>query len=393
MKYNFDEIRSRRGTHCVKWDTLENLKTLPMWIADMDFITAPEITEALSKRINHEIFGYTFTPTSFYDAISNWWKERHGYKVPVDHILPITGVIPALSSIIRAMTRVGDKIIIQPPVYNHFFISIEHSGCTIVENNLKKHEDGSYSINFEDLEEKAANSGARLMILSNPHNPAGRVWTKEELTRIGQICLANNIIVVSDEIHCDLVFTPYQHIPFASLDSMIAHNSITCSSPSKTFNIAGLQVAYMFTANEWLRKKVNRVLEIQENSMLSPFAIEALIAAYNQGGAWLEELKDYLWNNYLYLKTFCDKNLNQVKISPLQATYLAWLDCSYLNLPSDQINETLMKEVSLKLNEGGIYGNVGSEFMRINLACPRALLEEGLIRLQRGLRKLEKSKI
>ena len=298
MDYHFDEYIDRKGTDNIKWDAAEP-DVLPMWIADMDFKTAPAIQAALETRVAHGVFGYTLTPDRFFDAIIGWWQKRHGYALQKDWIRPVTGVIPALSATIRALTAAGDKVLVQPPVYNHFYITIAHCGRQVVENDLI-FAGGHYRIDFADLEAKAADTDVKLLMLCNPHNPAGRVWTAEDLTRIGEICARHGVIVLSDEIHSDLVYDGYKHIPFASLGSGTGPRSITVSSPSKTFNLAGLQVGYLFSEDTDLMKQIQQVLKVQEMELLSPFAIEALVAAYEHSADWLESLKIYLRGNYTY---------------------------------------------------------------------------------------------
>ncbi|KRD12387.1 cystathionine beta-lyase [Flavobacterium sp. Root901] len=384
MDYNFDEIIDRKNTNAIKWDVSPSLDILPMWIADMDFKTAPEIIEALQNRVSHGIFGYTQTPEQCYISIQNWWKKQHGLSLEKEWILPVIGVIPALSAAIRSLSEKGDQIIIQPPVYNHFYTPIENCGCEIIENNLS-YNNGIYTIDFEDLEIKASHPKAKLLLISNPHNPVGRVWTKEELLQIAKICHKHNVIVISDEIHCDLVFSGQKHIPFASLDDQYISNSITLASISKSFNLAGLQVGYVFTKNAELYHKVKSVFAIQEMELLSPFAIEALIAAYNKGENWLVELKKYLYHNYSFLQDFIASELPQIKVVPLQATYLVWLDCSALQLNSDEIAKMLQEEQKLWINSGTMYGKAGEGSLRINIATPQKLLFEGLQRLKKAL--------
>lgn len=382
MDYDFDEIIDRRGTHSIKWDSSE-ADVLPMWIADMDFKTAPAVTEALRNRVAHGVFGYTLTPPEFYEAIITWWNKRHGFTLRKDWIIPVTGVIPALSVALESLTSEGDSIILQPPVYNHFFIVAENCQRKILENNLL-YDDGQYHIDFDDLEKKAADPKATLLLLCNPHNPVGRVWTAEELQRIGTICARNGVIVVSDEIHSDLVYPGYQHTPFAPLDNAISTPSITVSSPSKTFNLAGLQVGYLFTEHPDLRKRIEHVMRKRELALLNPFAITALIAAYQQGEEWLEGLKTYLANNFSQLEDFCVSRLPQLKTVPLQATYLAWLDCSDLGVPSTALTDHSLKNEKLWIIPGTLYGHAGADFLRINIACPRSMLMDGLSRLERA---------
>lgn len=387
MDFNFDEITDRKNTNAIKWDAAPSKDILPMWVADMDFKTAPAVIEALQNRVAHGIFGYTQTPPEFYSAINNWWLRRHGFAPKEEWIVPATGVIPAISAAVRALTHKGDKILIQPPVYNHFYITIENCGCEILENNLL-YSNGHYDMDFDDLERKAADPLVKLLILSNPHNPVGRVWTKDELQRVGDICLRNNVVVISDEIHSDLVFDEFKHIPFASLGESYSNNTITFGAPTKSFNLAGLQVGYVFTENDSFKKDIKKILVQQEMELLSPFAITALIAAYNNGEAWLEALKTYLYDNYVYLKTFIANHLPHINITPLQSTYLVWLDCSLLSKPSALIVQQLLEEQQLWVNAGTMYGQAGEGFLRINIACPRSLLRDGLSRLAAGLSKM-----
>jgi len=386
MNNYFDQPVNRRHTDSIKWDAAET-DVLPMWIADMDFQAAPAIQQALENRVAHGVFGYTQTPQRFYDAIAHWWEKRHGFLLNPAWLIPVTGVIPALSALIRALTAPGDKILVQPPVYNHFFASIAHCDREAVPSNLRL-DNGTYHIDFDDLEKKAADPSVKLLLLSNPHNPVGRVWTAAELQRIGNLCIRHNVIVISDEIHSDLVYEPYRHVPFASLGPDYAMQSITVSSPSKTFNIAGLQAAYLFSENAAFTQPVRHLLEVQEMALLSPFAIEALIAAYEHGEDWLESLKTYLANNFTYLADFCRTHLPQVKVTPLQATYLVWLDARSVIPSAKDFSEKLLQEQQLWLSPGTMYGDVGEGFLRINIACPRSLLEEGLKRLALSITNL-----
>jgi len=382
MDYHFDDPIDRRNTDSIKWDTSEP-DVLPMWIADMDFQAPPAIVKALQDRVAHGVFGYTHTPPRFYDAIIGWWQKRHGFALQKDWILPVTGVIPALSATIRALTAEGDKILVQPPVYNHFFIAIGHCGRHVVENNLHYH-DGHYRIDFDDLEAKAADPAVTLLMLCNPHNPAGRVWTAKELRRIGEICARHDVVVLSDEIHADLVYGSHRHIPFASLVQGKSPRVVTVSSPSKTFNLAGLQVGYLFSEDTDLRQRIQGILSAQEMVLLNPFAIEALVAAYEHSDDWLEALKRYLAGNLDYLTGFCTSRLPQVHVVPPQATYLVWLDCRTIIPSSADFADKLKHHGRLWLNPGTLYGAAGEGFLRINIACPRSLLEEGLQRLARS---------
>ena len=381
MKYNFDEIVPRRNTNSFKWDSAENDGTLPMWVADMDFRTAPAVIEALIRRSQHGVFGYTIVPAAYYDAVIGWSAARHHFTVRKEWILFTTGVLPALSAIFRALTVPGDKVIIQTPVYNCFFSSIRNNDCEPAINELI-YKDGVYRIDFDDLEKKASDPKAKVLLLCSPHNPAGRVWTKDELVRIGEICLRNQVFVVSDEIHCDLVYNGYRHIPFASISDEFLQNSVTCTAPSKTFNLAGIKVANIIASHEEIRQKIDKALNINEVSEISAFAVEALIAAYNQGGEWLDELITYLSDNYRYLTEFLKKELPFVKALPLEATYLVWLDFSALKQSSHAIAENLLQKEGLWVNKGTMYGENGEGFIRMNIACPRQLLREGLMKMK-----------
>ncbi|MCD7931305.1 MAG: pyridoxal phosphate-dependent aminotransferase [Tannerellaceae bacterium] len=381
MKYNFDEIIPRRGSNSYKWDTATKENILPMWVADMDFRTAPPVIDALQKRVAHGIFGYTKVPESYFDSIIGWFGRRHNFAIEREWILFTTGVAPALSAVIKALTQPGDKVIVQTPVYNYFFSSIRNNGCEIVSNELV-YKNGTYSIDFDDLEQRASDPAAKLLLLCSPHNPAGRVWKKEELEKIGEICLRNHVIVVSDEIHCDLVYPGHTHIPFASVSREFLYNSVTCIAPSKTFNLAGLQCANILSADPAIKAKIDKALNINEVCEINPFAVEALIAAYNEGEEWLEELKDYLYDNYQYLAEFFKKYLPHLPILPLEATYLVWVDCTALKQTSKEIAENLLDKENLLINEGTLYGDAGEGFIRINIATQRANLIKGLEKIR-----------
>lgn len=384
MKCNFDEIIPRRGTNSYKWDTTKEENVLPMWVADMDFRAAPVIVEALRRRVEHGIFGYASVPDTYYEAIINWFDRRHAWQIEKEWIIYTTGVVPALSAIIKALTSPQDKVLVQAPVYNCFFSSIRNNGCEVITNPLI-YRDGTYQIDFSDLEKKSADPSVKLLLLCNPHNPVGRVWTKRELNRIGEICLRNDVWVIADEIHCELVYPGYIYTPFASISPEFLMRSVTCVSPSKAFNLAGLQIANIVCANADLRIKIDKAININEVCDVNPFGIEALIAAYNEGKEWLEELKYYLWINYNYLKAYFSENLPQFPVTMLEGTYLVWVDCSVLKRSSIEIVHTLLAEEKLQVNNGSLYGKNGEGFIRINIACPRQVLIEGLNRLKRVL--------
>ncbi len=379
-QFDFDEVVDRQGTGSVKWDSVENASILPMWVADMDFRTAPAIVDALQKRVEHGIFGYAKVPDAYYEATINWFARKHSFHIERDWILYTSGVVPAISAILKALTNPGDGVIVQTPVYNCFFSSIRNMGCQLVENPLVNC-DGHYQVDFEDLENKASRSDVTLMILCNPHNPVGRAWTKQELVRIGEICFKHGVKVISDEIHCDLMFPGNHHQPFAALGDEFLMNTVTTHSPSKSFNIAGLQIANIVTANKELKQKVDRALNIHEVCDVNPFGVAALVAAYNQGEEWLNELNHYLYENYLAVVEFVQHQLPKLSVIQQEATYLAWIDCRKLDIPSEKIGEMLLKEGALMINQGTVYGESGDGYIRLNMACPRSHLIEGLKRM------------
>ena len=377
MKYNFDEIIPRRNTNSYKWDSATDADILPMWVADMDFRTAPAIIHALQQRIEHGIFGYTRVPDAYYKAVTGWFEQRHGWKFQKEWIICTSGVVPAVSAIIKALTLPGDKVLVQTPVYNCFFSSIRNNKCEIVSNPLI-YRNETFVIDYEDLERKAADPKVKVMLLCNPHNPTGRVWTQDELKLIGEICIRNGVTVVSDEIHCELVFPGYTYTPFASLSEKFLMHSVTCISPSKAFNIAGLQIANIISADAEIRTKIDRSININEVCDVNPFGILATLAAYNESEEWLTQLLDYLLQNYLNMKKFCKEHLPGLPITSLEGTYLVWMDCRTLHKSSKTLEHLLIKEARLWLNAGTIYGTEGEGFMRWNIACPRPLLIKGL---------------
>ncbi len=384
MKYDFDTVVPRRGTCSYKWDTPDDAGTLPMWVADMDFRTAPPVQEALRRRVEHGIFGYTKVPEAYYEAVVRWFGSRHGWTISPRWILYTSGVVPALSAVIKALTEPGDKVIVQTPAYNCFYSSIRNNGCELSANGLVCR-DGRYSMDFGGLEEKAADPKARLLLLCNPHNPAGRVWTAEELRRAGDICLRNGVRVVADEIHCELTYDGHDYTPFASLGERFGQNAVTCVSPSKAFNLAGLQIASIVAADDEVRSRIDRALNINEVCDVNPFGVAATIAAYGEGADWLDELRRYLWENYLCLRRFFGRRLPHCPVTPLEGTYLPWIDCRATGLGSERLARRLLEEQKLMVNPGTMYGPGGEGFLRLNIACPRTLLAEGLERLARVL--------
>ena len=383
-KYDFDTVVPRRGTGSMKWDAVKRDGILPMWVADMDFRTAPAVVKAVTDRAMHGIFGYTHVPDEYYQAVIGWFGRRHGFNISKEWIIYVPGVVPALSAIIKAMTSPGEKVIIQTPVYNCFFSSIRNNGCEASHNPLV-YKDVTYSIDFEDLERKASDPAATLMILCNPHNPAGRVWTREELIRIGEICLRHNVFVIADEIHCELTYPGHEYTPFASVSEEFLMHSATCTSPSKAFNTAGLQIANIVCADPDIRARIDRAVNVNEVCDVNPFGVAGLVAAYNEGGEWLEQLKAYLYDNYLYLKDFFRNELPDFPVLPLEGTYLVWADCSVLGMRSEDIERRLLLDNRLWINAGIHYGEEGDSFIRINIACPKSVLTDGLKRLASGL--------
>ena len=381
--FDFDEIVCRKGTGSYKWDTPQADDILPMWVADMDFRTAPCIIEALRRRVEHGVFGYTKVGADYYDALTGWFRRRHGWEINPGDVIYTSGVVPAISAIIKGLTRPGDKVIVQTPVYNCFFSSIHNNGCGIFENPLIYHPDGHYTIDFDELERCAADPRATMMLLCNPHNPAGRVWTRDELRRIGDICLRHNVIVVSDEIHCELTFPGFEYTPYATLGDDLSARCVCCNSPSKAFNLAGLQIANIIAADEEVCRRIDRAININEVCDVNPFGVIATMAAYNEGGEWLDALRKYLRGNYEYLRCFFGERLPQYPVLPLEGTYLVWIDCRASGISSDAVALRLQEQQHLMVNSGTMYGPGGEGFIRLNIACPRALLADGLERMAR----------
>lgn len=381
MRYDFDGIIPRRGSNSIKWDGAEDDGVLPMWVADMDFPTAPAITEALQKRVAHGVFGYTKVPDEYYESVIAWFKDMHGVEYEKEWFIYTSGVVPAISAIIKALTVPGDKVILQTPVYNCFFSSIRNNGCEVLPNPLIREGD-SYRMDFEDLETKAADDKAKILILCNPHNPAGRVWTAEEMQRLGDICLRNNVMVIADEIHCEFVYGSYKFIPFASISNDFKKRFITCTSPTKAFNIAGLQIANIIVADDEIRARIDRAININEVCDVNPFGVIATIAAYGHGREWLSQLVAYIKGNYDYMKDYCGRELPGFHLTELQGTYLVWMDCRSSGLKSEELEQRLISEAKLWLNAGSMYGNEGEGFMRWNIACPRSVLQDGLQRFK-----------
>ena len=399
MNYNFDEIITRRGSNCIKWDEAEDPDIIPLWVADMDFHVYPGIVEALRKRVEHGVFGYSLVPQSYYDAVIRWFRDRHGAKGwKREHFIYTIGVVPAISAIIHALTLPGDKVLVTTPVYNCFFSSIRNQGCIAEEVPLLLNETSpltplnahrstlnatpAFTVDWEAFERACADPKVRIFLLCNPHNPAGRVWTREELQRMGEICFRHNVFVISDEIHCEFVAPGYQYTPFSSLGEQFLQNSATCVAASKAFNIAGLQNADIIVADPDKRYRIDRAINIFETCDVNPFGIVATEAAFTDGGAeWLKQLNDYVLGNYNYLRDLFAEKLPQLWVAPHEGTYLAWVDCSAAGLSSPAIADHLYHKDKVWIADGEAYGEHQRSFIRINLACPRATLAEGLRRI------------
>ena len=382
--YNFDEIIPREGTDCVKYDIRKEYfgteDVTPMWVADMDFRTPDFILEAIRQRLNHEILGYSIRNKNFNHSIVNWMKKRHGWEIQKEWISFSPGVVPAVNMLVLALTKPGDKIIVQPPVYFPFFYAVENNGRVKVENPLKL-VNGRLSMDFEDLKVKAP--GAKMMIISHPHNPGGSVWTKNELLQMAEICLENDILMVSDEIHSDLIFKGFNHIPLASLSDEIAQKTITTNAPSKTFNLAGLSTSYLIIPDENLRKTYLKMLNDQLHlSMGNLFGSIALQAAYENGDEWLGQMLGYVRENVVFVDDFLKANIPQIKACLPESTYMIWLDCRELGLNGDDLKNFFIKDAKAGFNDGRAFGSGGEGFMRINVACPRAVVEKVLLRVQ-----------
>ena len=381
MEYDFSRPTDRRGTDSYKWDSAPEADIIPLWVADMDFETFPAITEALQRRVAHGIFGYTRVPEAYYEAVCRWFDKRHRWHINREDIIYTSGVVPAVSAVIKALTLPGDQVIVQGPVYNCFFSSIRNNGCEMVSNSLiYNKEELRYEIDFDDLERKLAHERARLMLICNPHNPGGRVWTRDELTRVAELCRKYGVRVVSDEIHCELTLYDNEYVPFGSLPDELSRDSITCCSPSKAFNTAGLQIANIVCRDAEVRNRIDRAININEVCDVNPFGVAATIAAYNEGEEWLNQLVDYLHGNYEAMAEFCRCELPEFPITRLEGTYLVWMDCSSLGMPSDALEHALLDDARLWLNAGTMYGAEGEGYMRWNIACPRSVMLDGLNR-------------
>ena len=382
MKYNFDERIDRRGTGCVKWDMAPDKDVLPLWVADMDFRAAPAILEAVKKRAEHGVFGYTVVEDDYYDAVISWFHRRHQWNIERDEILYTTGVVPAMSVAIKALTMPSEKVVILSPDYNCFFSSVRNNGCAVVEAVLVK-AGSRFSVDWQDFEAKCADEKTTVFLLCNPHNPTGRVWTKEELERMNGICLRHHVKVVSDEIHCELVMPGHVFQPFAAVSEACRQNSVILNSPSKSFNIAGLQVANIICSQPEWRRRLDRAININEVCDLNPFGPVALKAAYNESEDWIDELNQYLWGNYQALCVFAKEHLPQWRVCTLEGTYLPWIDITATGMTSQKYSDLLLRKAKVWVNPGTMYGpQSGEGYIRMNIACPRSLLMEALQRIK-----------
>ena len=396
MKYNFDELVERRGTNCVKWDESPSADVIPLWVADMDFRVAPAIQKALQQRVEHGVFGYNIVPESYYEAVISWFRRRHQWEIKRHWILYTTAVVPAMSCVIKALTMPGEKVLILSPAYNCFFSSIRNNGCEVLESPLRlisppelggvggglNERHPSFEIDWQDFEAKCADEKTTLFLLCNPHNPTGRVWTKEELQRMYDICKKHGVKVVSDEIHCELVMPGYEFVPLGT----ITDDCVVMNSPSKNFNTAGLQIANIICSHPGWRRRIDRAININEVCDVNPFGIVALQAAYNESEDWIDELNQYLWGNYQVLCDFIDKNLPQWKVCRLEGTYLPWVDVSAMGIPVETLCQRLLQEAKVWINPGTMYGpETGKGYVRFNIATQRNRLVEALERIQKEL--------
>ena len=377
-EYDFNTVIDRHGTNSLKWDLFDD--DLPMWVADMDFMVAPAIREAIQKRANHPVYGYNIVPDELFEAYINWWDRRYDLKMSKDDMAYSIGVMPSISSMIRCLTDVGDEILIQSPVYHVFYYVIEDNDRKVLENELA-YENGKYEIDFDDLDEKL--SRVKMMILCNPHNPVGKIWSRMELDKIEELCIRHDVVLISDEIHCDLTDPDVYYNPFKSHD-----NVVRCLSPSKSFNIAGFQSSIIQTVNSELLEKIKTQMHIDNSDSANAFAASAVIAAYDESEDWLCELRQVLYENKQIVREYLKNELPVIDLVESDATYLLWLDCSQLNVPSKVLSGFLRQNQGLFLSAGIDFGQCGDNFLRMNIACPQELLKDGLARLKAGITAL-----
>jgi len=386
MKHDFDKVTKRIQSE--KWCGREKIfgtdDVIPMWVADMDFESPKPVIDAIVKRAKHGIFGYTYMPSSYYQSITQWFKNKYDWEIQKNWINYSPGVVPALSFIALAFSKPGDKIILQSPVYRRFFEVINQNGRQILNSPLKL-KDSRYIIDFDDFEKKASDPKAKLFFLCNPHNPVGRVWSREELTKLGEICIKNNILVVSDEIHSDFVYTGYKHMIFPSISEEFAQNSITLNAPSKTFNLAGLQTSIIIIPNQEYYNIYNNMISALKLTRGNVFGLVSLEASYRFGEEWMYQLLEYLEGNVKYLINFFEEKIPKIKVIKPEATYLLWLDCRNLGLNDLELREFMIKKAKVGLLEGYQFGQGGEGFQRINIGCPRVILKEALERIEKAV--------
>lgn len=386
-KFNFDEIVDRHGTHSVKWDKCDNNDIIPMWVADMDFKAAPCIIDAMKDRLEHGIFGYANVPEEFYTSIINWFQRRHNWTINRDWIEYTTGVVPAFDAVLKAITKPGENVVVLTPVYNCFFTCIESNKCKTVEVPLTYDDNYAYTIDFKALEQALSDNNTHTLLFCNPHNPAGRVWTKDELLEVNKLCIKHGVTVISDEIHCEMMMPGYHYTPFASISAEAQNNCITCGSPSKSFNIAGLQAAFITCSNPIQKALINQALIDNQVCSINPFGLEAFMAAYNHGESWILQFNEYLAGNFNLMCDMMNKELPQFHITPIEGTYLAWINVTPTGMTSAQVTQKILDDGKVLVNDGAMYGKAGDGFIRINLATPRSLVKEATQRIINAMKQ------
>ncbi len=385
-RFNFDEIIDRHNTHSVKWDQCPSDDVIPMWIADMDFKAAPCIMDALKQRLEHGVFGYANVPEEFYTSIINWFDRRHNWHINREWIEYTTGVVPAIDAVLKAGTKPGENVVILTPIYNCFFTCIESNKCTPVEVPLTYNEDYSYSIDYDALDKALADDNTHTLLFCNPHNPAGRVWRKEELLKVNELCLKHGVTVVSDEIHCEMMMPGEHYTPFASISEEAQANCVTCGSPSKSFNIAGLQAAFIVSSNSRIKGDINKALIDNQVCAINPFGLEAFMAAYNHGESWIEQFNEYIAGNFKVLCDMMKEELPEFHITPMEGSYLAWIDVTPTGMTSAEVTKKILDDGKVMVNDGIMYGKAGNGFIRINLATQRSVVEEGTRRIIKAMK-------
>ena len=380
-RFDFDEIINRRHTHSVKWDFCPSDDVIPMWVADMDFKAAPCIIDALKERLEHGVFGYANVPEEFYDSIINWFSRRHNWTIDRNWIEYTTGVVPAINAVLRAITMPGENVVVLTPVYNCFFVCIQSNNCKVVEVPLIYNEDYSYSINFDALDKALSDENTHTLLFCNPHNPAGRLWSKDEMLKVNNLCLKHGVTVISDEIHCEMVMPGHEYTPFAIISQEAQDNCITCGSPSKSFNIAGLQAAFIVSNNLDIKARINKALIDNQVCSINPFGLEAFMAAYNYGENWILQFNEYIDGNFRLMRDMMNKELPEFHFTPIEGTYLAWIDVTPTGMTSTEVTKKILDVAKVLVNDGTMYGKSGDGFIRVNLATQRSVVEEATRRI------------